>query len=208
MYLGGLAPSPDDNLQARTSLYVVPDILMSSYTDGQWNGQFNNYDVSLSSQFMIQTGVGEELLTGQDFTAWVFGIRGDVSRWGFTLTAGYTANGSKDDWQTPYGIWPAYTNMVIGVFDRAQEQTLLLSAAYDFGHIGIHGLNFTTMAAIDSHIADDSRDGPNMTSSPATTYWPSMACQFGFLRSRSTCNTRYCRRTIPMAAAIRRMSCA
>jgi len=52
-------------------------------------------------------------------------------------------------------MWPGYTNMVIGVFDRAEEQTLLLSAAYDFGHIGIHGLTFTTMAAIDTHIADD-----------------------------------------------------
>jgi hypothetical protein len=41
------------------------------------------------------------------------------------------------------------------VFDRAEEQTLLLTAAYDFGHIGIHGLTFTTMAAIDTHIADD-----------------------------------------------------
>lgn len=155
MYLGGLALSPNDDLQARTSLYLVPDILLSSYTDGQWNGQFENYDVSLSSQFMIQTGVGEELLTGPGFTAWVFGIMGDVSRWGLTLTAGYTANGSNDDWQTPYGMWPGYTNMVIGVFDRAEEQTLLLSAAYDFGHIGLHGLNFTTMAAIDTNIADD-----------------------------------------------------
>ena len=155
MYLGGLSLSPNDDLQARTSLYVVPDILLSSYTDGQWNGQFENYDVSLSSQFMIQTGVGEGLLTGPDFTAWVFGIMGDVNRWGLTLTAGYTANGSKDDWQTPYGMWPGYTNMIIGVFDRAEEQTLLLTAAYDFGHIGIHGLTFTTMAAIDTHIAND-----------------------------------------------------
>ena len=45
--------------------------------------------------------------------------------------------------------------MVIGVFDRAEEQTVLISAAYDFGQIGMHGLTFTTMAAIDTHIADD-----------------------------------------------------
>lgn len=155
MYLGGLAVSPHDDLKARTSLYVVPNILLSSYTDAQWKGQYGAYDLDLSSQFMIQTGVGEELLTGPDFTAWVFGIMGDVSRWGLTLTAGYTANGSKDDWQTPYGMWPGYTNMVIGVFDRAEEQTLLLGASYDFGQMGLNGLSFTTFAALDTHVADD-----------------------------------------------------
>lgn len=155
MYLGGFALTPNDDIKARTSLYVVPDILLSSYTDGQWTGKFDGYDFSLSSQFMIQTGVGEELLTGPDFTAWVFGIMGDVSRGGLTLSAGYTANGSDDDWQTPYGMWPGYTNMIIGVFDRAEEQTLLLSAGFDFGHVGLDGLNLTTMVALDTHVADD-----------------------------------------------------
>ena len=156
MYLGGLALSPKDDIKARTSLYVVPDILLSSYTDGQWNiGEHGGFSFDLSSQFMIQTGIGDELLTGPDFTAWVFGIMGDVSRSGFTLTAGYTANGSNDDWQSPYGMWPGYTNMVIGVFDRAGEQTLLLGAAYDLGHVGIDGLNLSTLAAIDTHVASD-----------------------------------------------------
>lgn len=156
MYLGGLALAPNDDIKARTSLYVVPDILLSSYTDGQWNmGEHNGFSFELSSQFMIQTGIGSELLTGPDFTAWVFGIMGDVSRSGLTLTAGYTANGSDDDWQTPYGMWPGYTNMIIGVFDRAAEQTLLLGASYDLAHVGIDGLTVSTLAAIDTHVAQD-----------------------------------------------------
>lgn len=155
MYLGGLALTPNDNAKARTSLYVVPDILLSSYTDGQWRGDVGDYGLNLSSQFMIQTGVGDALLTGPDFTAWVFGIMGDVSRGGLTLTAGYTANGSHDEWQTPYGMWPGYTNMIIGVFDRAEEQTVLLSAAYDLGHLGAEGLSVTAMAALDTHVAAD-----------------------------------------------------
>jgi hypothetical protein len=72
-----------------------------------------------------------------------------------TLTAGYTANGSNDDWQSPYGMWPGYTNMVIGVFDRAGEQTLLLGAAYDLAHVGIDGLTLSTLVAIDTHVAED-----------------------------------------------------
>lgn len=155
MYLGGLALAPNEDTMARTSLYVVPDILLSSYTDAQWKGELGGNGLNLSSQFMIQTGVGDALLTGSDFTAWVFGIMGEVSRAGVTLTAGYTANGSQEDWQTPYGMWPGYTNMIIGVFDRAEEQTLLLGAEYDFGHVGIDGLSFTALAALDTHIADD-----------------------------------------------------
>lgn len=155
MYLGGLSLSPDEGFTARTSLYLVPDILLSSYTDGQWNGKLGDFSVNLSSQFMIQAAVGEELLTGPDFTAWVFGAMAEVGRGGLTLTLGYTANGSDDDCQTPYGMWPGYTNMIIGVFDRAAEQTLLFGAAYDFGHVGVDGLSLTTLAALDTHIADD-----------------------------------------------------
>ena len=48
MYLGGLALSPDDDIKARTSLYVVPDILLSSYTDGQWNiGEHGGFSFDL-----------------------------------------------------------------------------------------------------------------------------------------------------------------
>jgi hypothetical protein len=155
MYLGGLALAPSDDLKARTSLYVVPDILLSSYSDGGWSGQFDGFSLNISGQFMIQTGIGDELLTGPDFTPWVAGIKADVSRGGLTLTAGYTANGSNDDWQSPYGMWPGYTNMVIGVFDRAGEQTLLLGAAYDLAHVGIDGLTLSTLVAIDTHVAED-----------------------------------------------------
>ena len=155
MYLGGLALSPSDDIKARTSLYVVPDILLSSYTDGEWQGQYGGFSLDLSGQFMIQTGIGNELLTGPDFTPWVAGIKADVTRGGLTLTAGYTANGSNDDWQSPYGMWPGYTNMVIGVFDRAEEQTVLLGASYDLGHVGIDGFNVSTLVALDTHVAQD-----------------------------------------------------
>lgn len=153
MYLGGLTFSPNEQIKARTSLYVVPNLLASSYSEGQWAlGQFDGNSINLSSQFMIQTGIGDELLT--DSTSWVFGVMGDVTQGGLTLTAGYTANGSDEDWQSPYGMWPGYTNMVIGVFDRAGEQAVLLGAAYDLAHIGMEGLNVSVQAAIDTHVAD------------------------------------------------------
>ena len=39
--------------------------------------------------------------------------------------------------------------------DRAGEQTLLLGAAYDLGHVGIDGLTLSTLVAIDTHVAED-----------------------------------------------------
>ena len=156
MYLGSLTLTPDDDIKARTSLYLVPNILTSSYTDGHWNlGEHHGLSFDLSSQFMIQSGTGRERLTGPDSTAWVFGIMGDVTRGGLTLTAGYTANGSDNSWQAPYGMWPGYTNMLIGVFDRAGEQAVLLGAAYDFTHLGIPGLNVSVQTALDTHVAED-----------------------------------------------------
>ena len=52
-------------------------------------------------------------------------------------------------------MWPGYTNMVIGVFDRAEEQTVLLGASYDLGHVGIDGFNVSTLVALDTHVAQD-----------------------------------------------------
>jgi hypothetical protein len=156
MYLGGLTFSHQDGFTAQSALYVVPNLLASSYSDAKLTvGQDNSNHFSLSGQFMIQTGIGEELLTGPNFESWVFGIRGDIIRGGLTLTAGYTANGSDDDWQSPFGMWPGYTNMIIGVFSRANEQALLLGASYDLADLGIEGLNAGVSTALDTDVAQE-----------------------------------------------------
>ena len=156
MYLGSLSFSRDEDFKAQSSLYVIPNLLVSSYSDAKLTvGQGNHSRFNLSGQFMIQSGIGEQLLTGTDFESWVFGIKGDIIRGGLTLTAGYTANGSDDDWQAPFGAWPGYTNMIIGVFSRAREQALLLGASYDLADLGIEGLNVGVNAALDTAVAQD-----------------------------------------------------
>jgi hypothetical protein len=156
MYLGGLSFSRDEDFKAQSSLYVIPNLLVSSYSDAKLTvGQVDQSRFNLSGQFMIQSGIGEQLLTGTDFESWVFGIKGDIICGGLTLTAGYTANGSDDDWRAPFGAWPGYTNMIIGVFSRAQEQALLLGASYDLADLGIEGLNVGVNAALDTAVAQD-----------------------------------------------------
>ena len=150
MFLGGLEFSPIDELKARTSLYVVPDLLASSYSDAIWTAPVaEDTNLRVSGQFMYQSGIGDELLTGPDFDAWVFGIKGDVIYRGLTLTAGYTGNGSDGNWQAPYGSWPGYTSMIVKDYNRAGEQALLLGASYDFEELGAKGLVMTALAAFD-----------------------------------------------------------
>lgn len=153
MYLAGLSSAQDEKLKLKTSLYVVPDVLISSYSDAQWmTGQEDGDHVKLTAQFMIQSGIGEELLTGPDFVSSMVGVLGEVKHSNVTLMAGYTANLTENDWQYPYGDWPGYTNMLIGLFARGTEQAVLLSAAYDFSG-ALEGLTLNAQAAFDTYIA-------------------------------------------------------
>lgn len=161
MYLGGIEFSPIDNLKARSSLYVVPDLLASSYSDAVWTTPVTDVTkLRLSGQFMFQYGIGDELLTGPDYSAWIGGIKGDLLYKGLTVTAGFTFagdfSGEEDSWQSHYGSWPGYTSMIVKDFYRTGEQALLLGATYDFTDAGIQGLVFTALAAFDVGLGDDS----------------------------------------------------
>lgn len=156
MYLGEVVLAPSAAVDARTALYVVPNLLASSYSDGSWRLDLaDKNQLTLQGQFMVQTGIGEELLTGPDLTSWVIGFMADVSHGGLTLTAGYTANGTNDTWQAPYGMWPGYTNMLINEFNRAGEQAILLGASYDFADVGAAGLTAGLSVAVDTVVDDD-----------------------------------------------------
>jgi hypothetical protein len=150
--------SPIDDLKARTSLYVVPDLLASSYSDAVWTfGIMEDAKFRLSGQFMTQSGIGDELLEqalGAEVDAWVAGIKGDFIYGGLTLTAGYTVNGEDNGWQAPYGSWPGYTSMIVEDFNRAEEQALLVGASFDFKEVGAEGLVLTALAAFDLEVAD------------------------------------------------------
>lgn len=158
MYLGGIEFSPVEEFKARTSLYAVPNLLVSSYSDAVWtHGLSEDAKLQLSGQFMAQEGLGEELLDKddpyEDVDAWIAGVKGDFIYGGLTLTAGYTINGSDNNWQSDYGSWPGYTGMIVEDFNRAEEQAVLVGASFDFGEIGAEGLVFTALAAFDTHVA-------------------------------------------------------
>jgi hypothetical protein len=159
LYLGGLEFSPVEDLKARTSLYVAPDLLASSYSDAVWNHAVGeDTKIRLSGQFMYQSGIGDERLANEGYDGWIGGIKGDFIYNGLTLTAGYTFasdfSGDEDSWQAPFGSWPGYTGMIVEDFNRDEEQALLVGASFDFAGVGAEGLVFTALAAFDLHVAD------------------------------------------------------
>lgn len=153
MYLGGLVFSPIEDIKARTSLYVVPNLLASAYTDAVWTHDLGeDTSLRLSGQFMFQNGIGEELIPNE-IGAWIAGVKGDFTFGALTLTAGYTANGEDNDWKAPYGSWPGYTSMIVEDFNRAEEQALLLGASVDLGKLGLDGVSLTALAAFTTDVA-------------------------------------------------------
>lgn len=153
MLLGGLEAEPVDKLKMRTSLYVVPELLASSYSDAEWTTPLgHDVNLKLSGQFMYQGAIGDDLLMGCDCQTWVGGLEADLVYGGLTLTGGYTRTSDEFDYQSPYGSWPGYTGMIVKNFYRAGEEALLAGIAYDFSDLGAEGLSVTTLAAFDLHV--------------------------------------------------------
>lgn len=153
MYLGGLDVALAEDIRLRSSLYAVPDVLASSYSDARWTLALGDETgLTLSGQFMLQGGIGDELLTGPGFRPWLAGVQADFDYRGLTLTAGYTANGTDDSWKSPYGVWPGYTHMLIENFYRAGEQALLLGVRLDGHALGADGLAVIARGAVDTAI--------------------------------------------------------
>jgi hypothetical protein len=150
LWLGGLEIDPAENLKMRASLYVVPDLLASSYADAAWTTPIgDDASLRLSGQFMYQGGVGSDLLMGCNCDTWVGGAKADLIFGGLTLTGGYTQTSEEFDYQAPYGSWPGYTGLIVKDFDRAGEKAVLAGFAYDFADLGAEGLVFNSLAAWD-----------------------------------------------------------
>jgi hypothetical protein len=156
LMLGTLQYEANKNLDLRTSLYAVPNLLASSYSDAIWTtpvGQ--DTKLRLFGQFMYQGGIGSDLLMGCNCQTWVGGTKADLIYGGLTLTGGYTQTSEEFNYQSPYGSWPGYTSMIVKDFDRAGEKAVLAGFTYDFGALGAQGLAFTTLAAFDLDVGQN-----------------------------------------------------
>jgi hypothetical protein len=128
-------------LRLRTSAYHVPDILTSSYSEAIWTRQLgDDFGMRLSGNFMVQGSTGLHLLTGEPFSTFSAGIRGELM-WGpANLQFIYTNTGTAAQYRSPYGVWIGYTKQLMHDFDRAGEQAFKVHLNLDFASVGLPGL--------------------------------------------------------------------
>jgi hypothetical protein len=195
MMLAGIAFTPIDDLRARFSSYYVPDVLWSNYGELTWMTPLTDQlKLKLAGQFMYQSSVGSDLITGSSFDTWAGGVKADLI-WGpLTVSAGYTRIGDEANYRSPYGSWAGYTSMVVTDFNRAREEAFLLSASFDLTSLGLPGLSIAGYAVFgDGAIDPVTRNGVsdkteyNVTVDYKLTaeFWPE-ALKSLWLRGRAT----------------------
>ncbi|MGL6110383.1 MAG: OprD family outer membrane porin [Rubrivivax sp.] len=141
LYLFGLSGQPQKELRWQFSSYYVPNVLNSNYADVAWTMPLSEeYSLRLGAQAMVQQGVGEQLLTGADFSTWSGGLKADLTRGGATATLAYQQTGSEWAYQTPYSGWAGYTYMIVKSFNLAGQKAWLLGGTYDFAALNAPGL--------------------------------------------------------------------
>lgn len=147
MWLGSLKYGNLEKAGGRTSLYYVPDILTSSYSDGAVTFPVTeDIKLRLMGQFMVQGSNGGNLLTGSSFSTFVAGARANLI-WGpLSLGTAYTQVGSAAAYRAPYGIWLGYSSQLVRNFDRAGERAFQAGLAFDFKDVGLPGLLFVGSA--------------------------------------------------------------
>lgn len=130
--------------------YYSQDIIDIFYTEAKYGLSLGDeHKLKLAAQYSNQASTGDELLTGQEFSAHQWGIKGDLGLGAALLTLAYTdtANGTTN-MQSPWSGYPGYTSVQVEDFNRAGESAVMLKALYDFSR---HGLKGTSAYALWVH---------------------------------------------------------
>lgn len=119
--------------------YYSDDIINIFYTEAKFAIPLSDeLRLQFAGQYTDQQSTGDELLTGNEFSASQYGLKGEVA-WGPALfTLAWT---STDDYsmQNPWSGYPGYTSVQVEDFNRAGEDAWILRAGYNFQ--GVPGLS-------------------------------------------------------------------
>jgi hypothetical protein len=139
---GGTYRSGDWSLGAVE--YFSPDIINIAYTELRYSfGVGETQKVNLYAQYTSQHSVGEELLTGDSFSANQFGVKAEIASGPTLLSAAYTATGRGATMENPWSGYPGYTSVQRNNFDLAGENAFMLRAAAKvkgFPGLSVYGL--------------------------------------------------------------------
>lgn len=116
--------------------YFSPDIINIGYAEATLKLPISpDWEPKLSAQFIDQRSVGDNLLSGDDFSGQQFGIKADLPFKQALFTVGYTYTNDGTNMQNPWSSYPGYTSVQVQDFNRAGEGAFLVRAGYEFKKI-------------------------------------------------------------------------
>ncbi|MBK1718725.1 OprD family outer membrane porin [Thiocystis violacea] len=141
--------TPTEALTWGAATYYLPDLLSSTYADVAWTTPLGpDTRGRLGAQFLRQTSVGDDRLTGSAFSTWTLGVKADLIQGPFTLSGILMETDRGAAYRTPFGSWRGYTSRIINNFNRAGERVWGLDAAIDFAPFGAPGLSMNTSLSV------------------------------------------------------------
>lgn len=128
---GGLWQKGDFSIGAID--YYSPDIINIAYLEAKLEVPVcNDWKLNFATQYADQRSVGDNLLTGSDFSSRQFGLKAELAAGHALFTTAFTSVSGDADMQNPWSGYPGYTASQVQDFDRQGEDAFLVRAGYDF----------------------------------------------------------------------------
>ena len=132
--LGGLYEQKRFSLGAFE--YYCPDVINIGYAEAKLAVPINeDWKPRFAAQFIDQRSVGDDLLTGSDFSGRQYGVKAELPVGQALFTTAYTQVTSGTNMRNPWSGCPSYTSVQADDFNRAGESAILLRAAYSFAFL-------------------------------------------------------------------------
>jgi len=129
--------------------YHCADVINIGYVEAKMECPLaDDLRLRLAAQFTDQRSVGDELLTGGDFSARQLGLKAEVPVGRALYSVAYTTAGGDSNMQNPWSGYPGYTAVQVQDFNRNGESAVMLRAAYDFA--AVKGLGAYALAVFGS----------------------------------------------------------
>ena len=153
VYTGGLNYKRGD-LSIGAINYWSSNVLNIFYAEGKYAVPIGGgAKLRFAAQYSDQQSVGDHRLTGEDFSAYQWGVKTELAMGPALLTFAYTSADGDTNMQAPWSGYPGYTSVQVEDFNRDGEDAFLVRAGYD-----VQSVKGLSMYAL--YVAGDSPDAP------------------------------------------------
>jgi hypothetical protein len=113
--------------------YYSDDIINIFYTEAKYDIPLSEQTkLKLAAQYSMQDSVGDELLTGSDFSTSQYGIKAELAAGNALFSTAWNSTDNGAELRSPWGSIPSYNSVQVQDFNRAGEDSLMLRAGYSF----------------------------------------------------------------------------